>query len=1048
MFYIYALIYLLNFSKTIALECSISRWKIANSVVTPQIDTRKFKNITLENGLSVMLVEDTKAEKAGFGMAVNVGSFEDPEMIPGLAHLLEHMLFLGTIKYPDPKSYDEFMSQHGGQSNAYTSEERTVYFNEINEEFLDSGLDYFSQFFKSPLLDIKMIEREVHAIDSEHAKNIPNEIDRIWYTVKTYAYPPFSHFTTGNIETLIKNPKDMNLSIEALLKNFFLTYYCAKNMYLTIYSRRTIKQLEFFAKMYFSDISDNNGGLCGKVEHNKESNSEPEKDRRPIFKEENLGKLLHVKSIGELKILWFVWNFPGYFNISAKHPMQLLSYILNSQIPGSLTWNLQKTEMIVKTIAFYEIFSYGILFIYQLELTNKGVKNYEYLVSVVNKYINKLRDSKDISSVYEGVKTLSEREFVMQKEMYGKSPLYEVSEICSRLLQFGVHGALSGDILIEEIDEKLIKSLLNYITPNNTLIVLSEEIGPKFVHIEKDVYYGVEHAIIPISNEKLKKWLLGKFSQIEGKEVIVPMPSKCVPLNFIVLPTSDSPKTPITLSSGLANVWWIGPVAESHKISIRILLRFPRRYSRGVETQAWGLLISYMIKAMFENELGYYKECGVDLEVQWTSEGFQIDISSFSYTDDIETILNTILSPIINKYIKKMGCSLLEKAARSAILSSANFREQNITYLQARELIKMLQSSSDYSEWEIRYFLKSLFKKKSTATDMFQQIIKAGHSIRTGTIYSLVKYISSIIKNNIIVSENSQTLCHSLNRWVNKLLHRLSIIAFIQGNITKNKAKSLIENFVLSSNIFPLKEKYAASKRVYKILQPLDITLYNPNPHDENNIVLQLYQFGKPTFEERINLMGLQPLVHNYMYDRLRTKLQLGYIVAATIAPIGNTKALIIGIQGSRENSVETLQNHIKLAIDSFIIEELANMKVEVYSSIKESLIEYFKTLKYSFPLHFHHYWDQIISNKSSKLNEAQNENAIDYIQNILSIQDLYNTFIKLIRRSGDSGIYILKMTHRGQKTKIDKNKLDREITHVLSTARETIRKNGFYEVI
>lgn len=62
-------------------------------------------------------------------MAVGVGSFDEtPGHEPhGLAHLLEHMLFMGSQKYPTENAYDDHLSKHGGFSNAYTDTECTVY---------------------------------------------------------------------------------------------------------------------------------------------------------------------------------------------------------------------------------------------------------------------------------------------------------------------------------------------------------------------------------------------------------------------------------------------------------------------------------------------------------------------------------------------------------------------------------------------------------------------------------------------------------------------------------------------------------------------------------------------------------------------------------------------------------------------------------------------------------------------------------------------------------------------------------------------------------
>ena len=120
---------------------------------------------------------------------------------PGLAHFCEHMLFLGTKKFPKEDEYSAFLSTHGGASNAYTDSEvhayirstytpftarlqDTVYYFDVNAEHLDGALDRFAQFFISPLFTEQATQRELNAIDSEHAKNINNDGFRL-YQVRT-----------------------------------------------------------------------------------------------------------------------------------------------------------------------------------------------------------------------------------------------------------------------------------------------------------------------------------------------------------------------------------------------------------------------------------------------------------------------------------------------------------------------------------------------------------------------------------------------------------------------------------------------------------------------------------------------------------------------------------------------------------------------------------------------------------------------------------------------------------------------------------------------
>src|SRR5258706_9032474 len=82
-------------------------------------DTATFRRFTLDNGLKVLLVSDPKFNKSGASLVVNVGQIDDPLDREGLAHFLEHMLFLGTEKYPDISEYSAFIRANGGAEKTY-----------------------------------------------------------------------------------------------------------------------------------------------------------------------------------------------------------------------------------------------------------------------------------------------------------------------------------------------------------------------------------------------------------------------------------------------------------------------------------------------------------------------------------------------------------------------------------------------------------------------------------------------------------------------------------------------------------------------------------------------------------------------------------------------------------------------------------------------------------------------------------------------------------------------------------------------------------------
>lgn len=95
--------------------------------IKPLLDTRSYRAITLPNGLTCLLVSDPLTDVEAGSVHINSGHFQDPEHRPGLAHFHEHMLFLGTEKYPDENDFETFLGRNGGSSNAFTDMEDTNY---------------------------------------------------------------------------------------------------------------------------------------------------------------------------------------------------------------------------------------------------------------------------------------------------------------------------------------------------------------------------------------------------------------------------------------------------------------------------------------------------------------------------------------------------------------------------------------------------------------------------------------------------------------------------------------------------------------------------------------------------------------------------------------------------------------------------------------------------------------------------------------------------------------------------------------------------------
>jgi insulysin len=115
-----------------------------------------------------LLISDSDTDKSAAALDVHVGCSLDPKPLYGTAHFLEHMLFMGTEKYPSENEYSEYITNVGGMNNAYTSMTDTNYMFDSSNDGFQGALDRFAQFFIAPLLKEDSTEREMEAVDSEY----------------------------------------------------------------------------------------------------------------------------------------------------------------------------------------------------------------------------------------------------------------------------------------------------------------------------------------------------------------------------------------------------------------------------------------------------------------------------------------------------------------------------------------------------------------------------------------------------------------------------------------------------------------------------------------------------------------------------------------------------------------------------------------------------------------------------------------------------------------------------------------------------------------
>jgi len=216
-------------------------------------DEYQYRFLTLENELQVLLISDPETRQAAAALDVMVGSGDNPPGRGGLAHFLEHMLFLGTDKYPDAAEYEQYTTEHGGRRNAYTSFEHTNYFFDINEAFLPEALDRFAQFFIAPKFDAQYVEREKNAVEAEYQMGLKSDGRRGLDVLQEVMNPehPFSQFSVGSLESLADRP---GAPVRDELLAFYEKHYSANVMRLVVLGSQSLNELEKLVVPMFTPV--------------------------------------------------------------------------------------------------------------------------------------------------------------------------------------------------------------------------------------------------------------------------------------------------------------------------------------------------------------------------------------------------------------------------------------------------------------------------------------------------------------------------------------------------------------------------------------------------------------------------------------------------------------------------------------------------------------------------------------------------------------------------------------------------------------------------
>lgn len=436
----------------------------------------------LANGLEVLIISDAQMKKAAAAMSVNAGSWSEPKDAEGIAHFLEHMLFMGTKTYPGVDDYGNYLSQNGGMSNAYTANTSTNYFFEVNPAAYAGALDRFSKFFSEPLFNPEYVAREKNNVHSEYEKNLLDEgwrNDRITGQAAPSGHPE-ANFNIGTRETLASIDRDR-------LIQFYEAHYSANNMKLVLMSPQTVEAMKPMADAMFAAV----------VNRNLDPN--PFKTLPNALK---AGSWVEIKALKAIDNLSIQFPVPSTLKDVDSKPLRLLAMLVSDESAGSLIAALKKDNLISSGAGGTNDAGDSGSFRIEMQLTKKGAKRIPQILETVFAYIEILKKEGLKKYVYDENATMARLELENRGVEEGGNAAVGYA---SSLQKQPAEGYLENKFLIKQYDPQVFAQYLEYFRPDNMTV---------FHHFPeakiglKERFFQIDYSIEPVAKdliEKLKK---------------------------------------------------------------------------------------------------------------------------------------------------------------------------------------------------------------------------------------------------------------------------------------------------------------------------------------------------------------------------------------------------------------------------------------------------------------------------------------------------------------------------------------------------------------
>lgn len=680
---------------TLLLASCVTTSPFGEQPLKSQNDDYQYRLLTLDNKMEVLLISDPDTPKAAASLDVRVGSGDNPPGRAGLAHFLEHMLFLGTDKYPDAAEYERFVTEHGGSRNAYTSFENTNYFFDINAPDLPVALDRFAQFFIAPLFDAQYVDREKNAVEAEYQMGLKSDSRRgldVLQEVFNQEHP-YSQFTVGSLQTLADRPDS---EIRDELIQFYKKYYSANIMRLVVLGSQPLDELEALTRPLFSQVPNHS--------------YEREVVKAPLFEPGQLPLLVEVQPLATQQQLDVSFPVPDYRNQYRVNPQSYLGNLIGHEGEGSLLSRL-KAEGLAQGLAAGDglAWSGGALFSVQVSLTEKGAANPDRVLQLLFAYAEMLRTEGPQRWLYDEQSRLAALAFRFREQA---SPMGYVSALASGMQTYAPQDILRGPYMMDQYDDAILAELLQQIRPGNALVTLNDGA------VQGDLlsqYYQV-----PYSKQTLDiKRIAGAGDDPAAAAMHLPAPNEFIAedVSLVELPQSIPAIPQVALETGRQKIWFMPDDEFRVPRGITYINFRSPEVGRSAQQTVQAALYAALLSDLF-NEFAYPALlAGMNFDIYKHSTGISLRVGG--YSDKQELLLQRLLSSIVDPAFRQQRFVDIRTDMIRTLQNSVAKRPSS-------QVVGDLNEALVYGEWSEPVLIAALEETSLRDLDDFIQLFWKG----------------------------------------------------------------------------------------------------------------------------------------------------------------------------------------------------------------------------------------------------------------------------------------------------------------------------------